>query len=88
MDLISKLMHSLNDRGLHGSACFLGVYRMSAPQGLVFLPLGDATGEVQVLVQLPLWRQVLENVGSESVVLVEGVVRERPERDKREVREM
>jgi len=52
------------------------------------LPVGDATGEVQVLVQLPMWRQVMENVSSESVVLVEGVVKERPERDKREVREI
>ncbi len=61
------------------------MFRMSLPHNLVFLPLGDSSGEVQVLVDLALWRRVMEDVKTESVVLVEGVVRERPGKDKKEM---
>ena len=58
---------------------------MNDPSNMVFLPLGDASGKVQLTVKIPLWKQTMEGIRSESVVLVEGVVQERPEKDKKEV---
>ncbi|XP_011406016.1 PREDICTED: aspartate--tRNA ligase, mitochondrial-like [Amphimedon queenslandica] len=52
--------------------------RVMGKVGVVFVPLSDATGTTQVVTDNEEHREVLQSLPTESVVLVEGVVSDRP----------
>ena len=52
---------------------------------MIFLPLADATGVVQLTLRGSEWQQFLTELSKESVVKVTGVVHARPAKDQNKV---
>ncbi len=49
---------------------------------VAFIPLGDHSGTVQLTCDSKKWARVVESLRTETVVMAEGIVKARPEKDR------